>query len=46
MAIKRPAGEELKGMLLEGNFGQQAPDELSAADPLTTSQMVLTLDDV
>ncbi len=41
---KRPSGEEIKAMLQEGHF--QSLSELPLADPVTTVQLVLTLDEI
>ena len=46
MAVKkRPTGDELSGLLLEGHFGQN-PSDLPMTDPVTIVQMVLKLDDI
>lgn len=42
---KRPTGNDLKGLLLEGHFGQQET-ELPMTDPVSTSQMLLKLDEI
>jgi ParB family protein of integrating conjugative element (PFGI_1 class) len=43
---KRPSSEELKGLLLEGNFGAKNDAPLPLTDPVSTTQMVLKLDDI
>ena len=43
---KRPDSDAVKGMLLEGNFGMQNDTALPMTDPVSTTQMVLTLDDI
>lgn len=42
---KRPTSDEVKGLLLEGNFGGNS-DALPLTDPVTTTQMVLKLSDI
>jgi len=42
---KRPSSDELRGLLLEGNFGAKT-DSLPITDPVSTTQMVLKLDDI
>jgi ParB family protein of integrating conjugative element (PFGI_1 class) len=42
----RPTSDELKGLLLEGNFGGSADEPLPLTDPISTTQMVLTLHDI
>jgi ParB family protein of integrating conjugative element (PFGI_1 class) len=41
---KRPTGDEIKAMLLEGHFQQDG--DLPPSDPVTTVQLVLKLDDI
>jgi ParB family protein of integrating conjugative element (PFGI_1 class) len=43
---KRPSSEELKGLLLEGNFGVNSDAPLPLTDPISTTQMVLKLSDI
>jgi len=43
---KRPSSDELKGLLLEGDFGAKNDDPLPLTDPVSTTQMVLKLDDI
>ncbi len=40
---KRPNSDDVKTMLLEGNFGIQADDPLPITDPVSTTQLVLNL---
>ncbi|MCC6206577.1 MAG: hypothetical protein IT488_00265 [Gammaproteobacteria bacterium] len=42
MTRKHPSSEQIQGMLREGHFGQSRA--LPAADPLTTTQMLLEID--
>lgn len=42
---KRPTSDEVKGLLLEGNFGGNN-ESLPLTDPITTTQMVLKLSDI
>ena len=43
-AKKRPSGDEIKAMLLEGHFEQDSV--LPQSDPVTTVQLVLKLDEI
>ncbi len=43
---KRPSSEDVKGLLLEGNFGSRLDEPLPLTDPLSTTQMVLKLSDI
>lgn len=44
---KRPSSDDIKGMLLEGNFGSSSEDgPLPLTDPISTTQMVLKLKDI
>ena len=46
---KRATNEEVKGMLFEGNFGKQTEEpyaSLPVSDPVTITQMTLTLSDI
>ena len=43
---KRPSGEDVKNLLLEGNFGLSTDDALPLTDPISTTQMVLKLEDI
>ena len=43
---KRPSSEDVKGLLLEGNFGSRSDEPLPLTDPLSTTQMVLKLSDI
>jgi ParB family protein of integrating conjugative element (PFGI_1 class) len=44
---KRPDGQALQAMLLEGNFGSYSNDErLPLSDPISITQMVLTLSEI
>jgi ParB family protein of integrating conjugative element (PFGI_1 class) len=43
---KRPTGSDIKGMLLEGNFGSSGDEPLPLSDPISTTQLVLKLSEV
>jgi len=43
---KRPTSDEVKGLLLEGHFGLSADEPLPLTDPISTTQMVLKLQDI
>ena len=43
---KRPGSDEVKKLLLEGNFGLSTNDPLPLTDPISTTQMVLQLNDI
>ena len=43
---KRPSSEDVKNLLLEGNFGLSTDDTLPLTDPISTTQMVLKLEDI
>jgi ParB family protein of integrating conjugative element (PFGI_1 class) len=43
---KRPSSEDVKNLLLEGNFGLSTDDALPLTDPISTTQMVLKLEDI
>lgn len=43
---KRPSSDDVKGLLLEGNFGSRSDEPLPMTDPLSTTQMVLKLSDI
>ena len=43
---KRPTNEEIKGLLLEGNFGSSNDKPLPSSDPLSTTQMILKLAEI
>jgi len=43
---KRPSSEEVKQLLLEGNFGISTDEALPLTDPISTTQMVLKTEDI
>jgi len=43
---KRPSSEEVKQLLLEGNFGLSTDEPLPLTDPISTTQMVLKIEDI
>jgi len=43
---KRPSSEEVKQLLLEGNFGVSTDEVLPLTDPVSTTQMVLKIEDI
>lgn len=43
---KRPSSEDVKQLLLEGNFGLSTDDPLPLTDPISTTQMVLNIEDI
>jgi ParB family protein of integrating conjugative element (PFGI_1 class) len=43
---KRPTGQELSGMLVEGHFGNQGGEPLPLADPVTVTQLVINLSQI
>ena len=43
---KRPSSEEVKQLLLEGNFGLSTDEALPLTDPISTTQMVLKIEDI
>ncbi|HDN27055.1 MAG TPA: hypothetical protein ENG03_08180, partial [Thioploca sp.] len=43
---KRPSSEDVKKLLLEGNFGISTDEALLLTDPISTTQMVLKIEDI
>ena len=43
---KRPSSEDVKKLLLEGNFGISTDEALPLTDPISTTQMVLKIGDI
>ncbi|MCK5667441.1 MAG: hypothetical protein KAI15_00030, partial [Gammaproteobacteria bacterium] len=43
---KRPSSDEVKSLLLEGHFGLSTNESLPLTDPLSTTQLVLKLQDI
>ncbi len=43
---KRPSSDEVKNLLLEGHFGLSTEDPLPLTDPISTTQLILKLEDI
>lgn len=43
---KRPSGDDIRGRLLEGNFGAFGTPSLAPSDPISVTQMVLKLSEI
>ncbi len=46
MGSKRATSEEVKGMLVEGHFGENNSDPLPLSDPISITQMILKLAEI